>query len=150
MTPYPKHACSHYLPVLSAHTRCLTTALVSRRHRPPDLVGCLCHPTHSRHFRRQSSLAVHCPHNRHFDVFVVRQTFCRATEVLCRPSCSPSLSTSSSSPPPAAPTIVELLLPCEPSHHRLPPRSSSLPSCSRWISLSHPPQCVALGAPEAL
>ena len=57
-----------------------------------DLVGCLCHPTHSRHFRRQSSLAVHCPHNRCFDVFVVRQTFCRATEVLCRPSSSLSWS----------------------------------------------------------
>ena len=92
MTPYPQRACSRCLPALSAHTHCLTTTLVSHRHRPPDLVGCLCRPTHSRHFRRQSSLAVHCPHYRRFDVFVVRQTFCRATEVLCRPSSSLSWS----------------------------------------------------------
>jgi hypothetical protein len=51
------------LPALSAHTSCLMTAVVSRHHRPPDLVGCLCRPTHSCYFRRPlppASMPIHC------------------------------------------------------------------------------------------
>jgi hypothetical protein len=102
-------------------------------------------PAHSHRFPWQLLSAVHCPHSQCFDVAVVEQTFCRATEVPCRlsPSSSPPLHhrgaitamRAIASPPHAKTLIVAESSTVEPLVATTYPMASHLLAPPRWGQL---------------
>ncbi len=105
--------------------------LIACRHRPPALVGCLCHPppptltaSHGSHCRQSVALTASALTSLSLGGPSVMLQKCRAD---CCRRCH------------RHPTIVELSPPCKPSHRLLTSRHSLLPSRPWWSPSSQQP-----------